>query len=454
MKLLPTKSMESLIHSVKERYKTNDKIGVMFEKCLLNTYQTTLKPQEDGGTFVITGDIPAMWLRDSTAQVRPMLFLAKEDLEVRQLLKGVIETQKSQVLIDPYANAFNITANGQGHQTDGTDMHPQVWERKYEIDSLCYVIQLAWLYWKNTGDESIFDARFKQVAKTIVELWKVEQYHHLKSQYRFTRNLDTWVNDELPWKWSYETLPCEGKGSPVAYTGMTWSGFRPSDDACRLGYLVPSNMFAVVELRHLAEIYKDIYDLPFQAQEANTLADEIDAAIQEFAIVEHDTYGKVYAYEVDGLGNSLCLDDANVPSLLSAPYLGYCAFDDPIYLNTRRLILSKANPFYYEGIHAKGIGSAHTPNNYVWHIALAMQGMTALDQQERQQILNLLSTTDADTCLMHEGFDVDQPKNYTRPWFSWANSMFAEFILSLEGRYVDSTPLAILRNTQALTKSE
>lgn len=433
------KGMVELINHIGNRMK-DDKIKLMFENGIKNTYQTTIEKQEDGTTFVITGDIPAMWLRDSVAQVRPLLILAEKDEEVANLIQGVIDVHKRQILLDPYANAFNKEANGEGHQNDFTDMKPEVWERKYEIDSLCYPIQLAYLFWKATGKIEHFDEQFKEMIKTIMDVWKVEQHHEEKSPYSF-RRLDDWLIFDEPERIKYETLPRDGKGYPVGYTGMTWSGFRPSDDACQLGYLVPSNMFAVVVLRYAKEIFETVYTDMALATECSQLAEIIDQGIKDFAIIDHPEFGQVFAYEVDGLGKYHFMDDANVPSLLSAPYLGYCEFDDEVYQNTRRLLLSKENPYYFKGKVAKGIGSPHTPKEYIWHIALAVQGLTSLDREEKIEILEYFKTTDAGTHLMHEGFDVNDPNNFTRPWFSWANSMFAEFILSLDNIYVKGSPL-------------
>ncbi|MGL4372322.1 MAG: glycoside hydrolase family 125 protein, partial [Turicibacter sp.] len=323
-----TKSMEEAINLVNETF-ANDKITTIFQNAVSNTYNTTMQKNEDGTTFVITGDIPAMWLRDSAAQVRPYLILGGEDEEILNSIKGVIQLQFKQILIDPYANAFNETANGAGYVSDLTEMHPQVWERKYEIDSLCYPLQLAYLYWKTTNDTSIFDETFKTAANKIIKLWKIEQHHLEQSPYNFRRVAD-WLLFEEQDRIIYETLRNNGKGRPVNYTGMTWSGFRPSDDACQFHYLVPSNMFAVVVLNYLEEIAQAVLHDDAIAQEARILSDEIDKGIKEFAIIEHEEFGKVFAYEVDGCGNYLLMDDANVPSLLAAPYLGYCDFDDEI----------------------------------------------------------------------------------------------------------------------------
>ena len=173
-------SIDKLINTVKETFKDDKKIGDMFEKCFLNTINTTIKRMEDKTSYVLTGDIPAMWLRDSVCQVRPYLVLANEDSEIADMIEGLVERQFRYILVDPYANAFNEEANGAGHQNDLTDMKPDVWERKYEIDSLCFPIQLSYLLYKNTGRTSHFNDTFKKAVHTIIDLWKVEQNHEEK----------------------------------------------------------------------------------------------------------------------------------------------------------------------------------------------------------------------------------------------------------------------------------
>ncbi|MDR0136623.1 glycoside hydrolase family 125 protein [Metabacillus idriensis] len=424
-------SIQKLITHVKEFFPYDEKLQRMFEKCFVNTYETTMKKQKDGKTFVITGDIPAMWLRDSAAQVRPYLLAAEEDEEIADLLEGVLCQQFDFILHDPYANAFNETANQRGHQLDRTTMTPRIWERKYEIDSLCYPVQLAYLFWKSTGRTSHLDKTFQNVIEIIIEVWRIEQDHENRSSYLFERS-DCRQSD---------TLMRDGKGGRVVPTGMTWSAFRPSDDACTYGYLVPANMFAVVVLGYAAEICGDVLNNFALKEECLSLRQEIQGGIEQFAKLDHPIHGEMYIYETDGEGRYNLMDDANVPSLLASPYLGYVSLDDPTYLNTRSFLLSRDNPYYYEGKHASGIGSPHTPDHYIWHIALAIQGMTTKNEAEKKQILTAFLQTDGGTDYMHEGFNADQPEEFTRDWFAWANSMFSEFVLSLTGKVVKGSPL-------------
>jgi len=395
------------------------RLAKVFPDTFANTFSTTLKPQDDGSTFVITGDIPAMWLRDSAAQVKPYLRLAKHDLQFAALIAGVVRRQAVNVLIDPYANAFNEAPNGRCHNRDETNMGPWVWERKYELDSLCAPLLLAHDLWATTGTADHIDPIFNAAAQAIIETITREQ-DHSTSPYSFQRF-------NCP---PTDTLSHEGRGSPVAPTGMSWSGFRPSDDSCSYHYLVPSNMMSVVALQKLAELPN--ID-PALKQRATKLAEEIRSGIEQHGKIEHPRFGEIYAYEVDGLGNSNLMDDANVPSLLAMPYLGYCRVDDPTYQATRAFVLSEHNPFYFAGKSARGIGSPHTPENYIWPIALCMQGITSTSRDEQLALLTTLLDTDAGTGLMHEAFDKDDPAQFTRPWFAWANSLFAEFVMQVAG---------------------
>lgn len=416
------KSVDRLIGEVKQKLSSQPKLAQMFENCYSDTLYKTVKPLENGDAYVITGDIPAMWLRDSAAQLRPYLIPAREDKELAELIAGVVRRQFFYINIDPYANAFNETASGACWAHDNTRMNDWLWERKYELDSLCYPVQLAWLLWKNTGCRSQFNDDFENGMDKILTLFFTEQKHEAQSAYSFQRE-NTFFTD---------TLSRGGKGALVKDgTGLIWSGFRPSDDACTYGYSIPSNMFAFVILGCLAEIAGDIYHNMQLKVEAMALRHGVGEGIKKYGILEKEGFGRIYAYEVDGFGQYLLMDDANIPSLLSAEYIGFPA-EEEVMRNTRRFILSDDNPYYYKGSHAAGIGSPHTKVNYIWHLSLVMQAMTA-GAQERQKILEVLQSTDAGTGLMHESFLADAPEHYTREWFSWANALFSELVLSVCG---------------------
>jgi meiotically up-regulated gene 157 (Mug157) protein len=408
-----------LVETAEKQLSTYEpKLLPLFRQCYLNTLQTTVNVDNDGTTFVITGDIPAMWLRDSTSQIRPYMPLAAEDESIRQVIAGLIRRQARYMLIDPYANAFNQEANGHGHQDDKTQMTPWIWERKYELDSLCYPVQLLNDYVETTHDDSIFDETVHRMLQAIVSIMQTEQYHDTLSSYTFDRH-----------GVASDTLPLGGRGTRTNFTGMVWSGFRPSDDSCKFGYLIPANMFAVVVLEHLSKFAHEIYHDEALAKAAQQLRSEIQFGIETYGVINHPRFGKMYAYETDGYGNYNLMDDANVPSLLSMLYLGYCTADASLYVNTRAFVLSDENPYYAKGQYAKGIGSPHTPHGYVWPIGLIMQGLTSTDTGEQDALIQMLLSTTAGTNFMHESFHPDHPEQFTRSWFAWANSLFGEFIL-------------------------
>jgi hypothetical protein len=401
--------------------KAYPELAPLVKQCFLNTIETTVKKLEDGSYFVITGDIPAMWLRDSSAQLHPYVKYVREDAYLKEIIKGVIAKQAELVCMDPYANAFKEKADKKGYMyKDETEQNDHVWERKYEVDSLCAPLYLAYQYWKESGETDVFDQTFYRMLMNIKEVFRTEQDHE-RSSYHFHR-FDCVETD---------TLPCDGKGNPVKPTGMTWSGFRPSDDRCIYGYLIPSNMMAVVALHYAEEICREVYQDAELGKEFCSLAAEIEKGIEEYGIVEHPVHGKIYAYEADGAGHHVLMDDANSPSLLAIPYLGYQKASHPLYENTRRFILSKDNPYYFEGDLAKGVGSPHTPHGYVWHIGLTMQAMTSTDREEILSCLNMIAKTHAGCNYMHESFDPSKPEEYTRSWFAWANTLFAELMEKL-----------------------
>ena len=412
------KKADEITEKLKVKY---PELAPFFKNCFLNTIETTVAKLDDGGYFVITGDIPAMWLRDSASQLSHYIRFANEDEDLKEIIRSVIAKHAYYINIDPYANAFNAVANSKAHKDETDFYHDLIWERKYEVDSLCASIYLAYQYYMQTLDASIFTEEFHDMLEVIIAVFKLEQNHFQESRYFFNRT-------DCP---ETDTLPNGGKGNEVAFTGMTWSGFRPSDDRCVYGYLVPSNMMAVCALKKAAELLNAGYEDTRLESECRSLAFDIDEGIKTHGVYEHEKFGKIYAYEVDGKGNVRLMDDANSPSLLSAPYLGYTEKDDEIYLNTRRFILSPSNPWYFEGSAAKGVGSPHTGLDKIWHIALTMQALTSLDEAEIKECIDMLTTTHAGTFLMHESFNKNDDTDFTRPWFAWANSLFAELMIRL-----------------------
>ena len=397
----------------------------IFENCFPNTLDTTVNHYQKNGkpyTYVITGDIDAMWLRDSSAQVFPYLSLAKEDEKLKNLLKGVINKQIEFVLLDPYANAFyDDNQKVSEWKNDFTEMKPGVHERKWEVDSLCYVMRLSYHYWKTTGDTSIFDDDWKNAMLLILKTFREQQRKENKGSYKFQRGngnpLDTQFGG--------------GYGNPTHKNGLIHSMFRPSDDATFYPYLVSSNMFAVVSLKQISEIFKMKFSSLNVDNQFIELANEVDEAIKNYAIFERKDFGKIYALEIDGFGNALFMDDANVPNLLSIPYLGYTSYHDEVYKNTRKFSLSTANPWFNEGKFAKGIGGPHVGENKIWPLGLIMQALTTDDDEEIFYCLKTLKNTHAGTGFIHESFDVNNPKDFSRSWFAWANTLFGELILHL-----------------------
>lgn len=418
-----SQAVEATINRMKSVIK-DPEIAWLFENCFPNTLDTTVffktidnKPD----TFVITGDIHAMWLRDSSAQVWPYLPLMKEDKDLQKLIAGVINRQTRCILIDSYANAFNDGPTGSEWDKDITAMKPELHERKWEIDSLCYPVRLAYHYWKITGDTTPFDAKWKEAMLLVVKTFKEQQRKENKGPYSFGRVTS----------WSTDTVPGNGYGNPAKPVGLIVSVFRPSDDATIFPYLIPSNFFAVTSLKQLSEMSSEILQDKKFASECKSLAAEVEAALKKYASASHSPFGSIYAYEADGFGNQLFMDDSNVPSLLSLPYLGAVPVNDPLYQHTRKFILSDSNPYFFKGKYAEGSGSPHTLGDMIWPMSIILRIITSIEDKEIRSCLSMLKATHAHTGFMHESFHKDHPEKFTRKWFAWANTLFGEMILKL-----------------------
>ncbi len=415
--------IESFLEQVKGRSQNLPRLYQIFENCYKDTLDAAATALEDGSVYLVTGDIPAMWLRDSAAQMRPYLYCAKEHPEIRQLICGVIKRQFFYIGIDPYANAFNLTPSGACYEKEDLNPDPWLWERKFELDSLCYPIQLSYLLWKNTGCTAQFDSQFQKGAEIILDLFRREQAHEENSAYRFIRK-NTYPT---------ETLSRQGKGSLCrSGTGLIWSGFRPSDDACTYGYLIPANMFAAVALGYLAQIEKEIFHNPALSQRALELKESVENGIETYGKALTKEFGLIYAYETDGWGMYNLMDDAGIPGLLSMEYFGYCK-DPETAENTKRFVLSEGNPYYYKGKKADGIGSPHTRFGYVWPLAMAVRGLIAAAKEEKLEALEQIAATTGGKNMIHESLFCDDDSLYTREWFSWANAMYAELFLDYLG---------------------
>ena len=419
-----SEAVERVITEVAAKIK-DEKLRTMFINCFPNTLDTTVRFKMKEGrpdTFVITGDIDAMWLRDSSAQLWPYVSLCQEDKDLQILIAGLIRRQADCILLDPYANAFNEGPTGSQWRTDRTQhMIDELHERKWEIDSLCYPIRIAYHYWLLTGDTSVFTATWHEAMQLVLKTFREQQRKDSLGPYSFQRSSDRASDGQI----------INGYGARVNPVGLIYSAFRPSDDATQYGFLIPSNMFAVTSLRQLAEIETKVLHNDAFAADCLALADEVDAALKKYAVVKHPKYGKIYAFEVDGFGNYYMMDDANVPSLLALPYMGYCKASDKVYRNTRRFVWSEDNPYFFRGKAGEGIGGPHCGYDMPWPMSMIIRGLTTEDPAELAECLRQLRDTDGGTGFMHESFHKDDAATFSRSWFAWANTLFGELVVKV-----------------------
>ena len=422
-------AVEEAIKFIKSEI-SDPQLSWIFENCYPNTLDTTVDYEVIDGkpdTFIITGDIDAMWLRDSTAQVWPYLPLVKKDEKIKNLIKGLINRQAKCVIRDPYANSFykdltKLSAHNKDMPTPIAGVH----EQKWEVDSLCYVIRLSYNYYKLTKDDSIFDDNWIKSTKLIYDTFLTEQRKDGRSPYTFIRNGTAMVDAPL----------FSGTGRPFKPNGLICSMFRPSDDATMYPFLIPSNIFASISMKQLSKIYKEQKIDELFSEKCLEMSIEIDNSVKKHAIKEHLDFGKIYSYEIDGFGNNLYMDDANVPSLMSLAYLNSKFKDDKIYLNTRKFLLSNNNPYFLKGKAAEGQASPHTGKDKIWPMGIILRAMTSNDDDEIKKCLKMLVNTHANTGFMHEAFDKDNPNNYFRSWFAWANTLFGELIIKIQNERV------------------
>lgn len=423
-----SKAVDAAIESVSAKMR-DPELAWLFSNCLPNTLDTTVTFKNGPAgpdTIVVTGDIPAMWLRDSSAQVWPYLPFITADAELARLIEGVVRRQTRCILADSYANAFMPDLSSREplswSKTDRTDMKPGVGERKWEVDSLCYPVRLAHEYWRLTHDTRPFGQEWARAMHAILETFEAQQRKTSRGPYHFQRKAET----------PYDTLSEGGFGNPARPVGLIHSGFRPSDDSCIYPLNIPGNFFAVKTLERIEEMMTEIAHDSAGASQASRLRTEVKSALEAHARTHHPTGGEILAYEVDGFGNALCMDDANVPSLLGMPYLETCSETDPKYLATRRFVLSEANPYFFRGTAAEGIGGPHIGQDMIWPMGIIIRALTTTDEDEQRQCLKWLKTTHAGTGFMHESFNKDDPAKFTRKWFAWANTLFGELILKLD----------------------
>jgi hypothetical protein len=420
-----SEAVETLITKIKAAI-PDEQLSWLFENCFPNMLDTTVDFEIVNGepdTYVITGDIDAMWLRDSSAQIYPYLPLIKEDKKLQQLIKGVIRRQTKCILLDPYANAFYKEPNKVSEwKSDLTEMKPGIHERKWEIDSLCYPVRLAHKYWELTGDTMPFDKDWQQAMLLVLKTFTEQQRKHGHGPYTFQRTTS----------WATDGVPLSGYGYPVKPVGLICSMFRPSDDATIFPFLIPSNFFAAHSIHQMFEMLDTMHLYSSEFKQYENLHKEVTDALKQYAYVQHAQYGKVFAYEVNGFGSFNLMDDANVPSLLSLPYLvGNDVAETSEYINTRKMLLSNDNPFFFKGSAGEGIGGPHTGMDYIWPMSITMRALTSNSEAEIGHCLKMLVASNAGTGFMHESFYKDDASKFTRKWFAWANTLFGELVVKL-----------------------
>ncbi|KAJ2955337.1 hypothetical protein NQZ79_g8650 [Umbelopsis isabellina] len=447
-----SQAIEDVIERVTALMKDKD-LATLFRNCYPNTLDTTIAWFHDDKangykrprSFVVTGDIPAMWIRDSTQQLLPYLEFAPLDTDLQNLILGAIKVQATYLAYNPYANAFRMPPDGPKQVQSFSDRD------RYELDSLAAFLKLSTEYVRVTKDSvrlvedkewlhavhRVLDLIDEQMRGTWEEPYKGSQSPYEASSmlkgvplgqgYRFLRNTDR----------PTETLGQDGLGGVVKRCGLVKSAFRPSDDATTMPFLIPANAMVSVALQDLAILLEQVSSkdplavLPNLAERARGLGQTIRQAIFDYGIIQHPKYGPVFAYEVDGYGGQMLMDDANIPSLLSLPLLGFISKRDPLYVNTRNYVLSDDNPWFFRGSRIEGIGGPHVGRDMVWPMSAMVRARTATTADEVLEALQMLKMTTGGTGLMHEAVNKNNASDFTREWFSWANGLFGETILQV-----------------------
>jgi meiotically up-regulated gene 157 (Mug157) protein len=465
--------------------------------------------------FIITGDILAAWLRDSSNQIFTYLPLLqsppepyavgdKDWLKLYRLALGLLYQQSQQVITYPLANSFGppksatITnkknpAVGDGDDADwvqppvpGSKGHylPQppnnytkvegndgvyLWETKWEVDSLAAHLRLPSLLAEYANRTDFLDNEtWQRGVRMAIDTLRAQQRgsreeHAAYEASNSTTLLPPNITERSEWAQRFgsvqggvyrfqrearsatETKADLGWGEPARRNGLVKSGFRPSDDATTLPHLIPSNAQLAVALEKLAPLLDNTTAMSDVAANARSFAADIRAAIAQEAVLPNRLAGgqDIYAFEVDGYGSAYFMDDANVPSLLSLPYLGYVDASDETYQRTRSFVLSQdTSKWFYSGADFSGIGGPHVGTNYAWPMSRIMQILTTTNADEQLQALSLLRNTTAGTGLIHESINVHNATDFTRPWFGWANGLFGEAI-----RHIDQTNPDLLQHT-------
>ncbi|TVY36000.1 Meiotically up-regulated protein 157 protein [Lachnellula occidentalis] len=367
-------------------------------------------------TFLITGDINAMWLRDSANQMQsylPLVTANSSKNSLASLYRGVINLQARYILEAPFCNSFQPPVeSGIGpskNQDTPDDFTPAIstniaFECKYELDSLAAFLELSADYYEATTDIDFFrNFQWVDAINTIIATTE----SLLVGTYSSNGSVNT-----LPYTWqrtttsATETLDNSGRGNPVQDdTGLIRSAFRPSDDSTTYQLFIPANMMFSRYLDSASKIMANISNQRNLANHMHNFSGRIRDAITKHGIVNHPTYGSIYAYEVDGYGSQNIMDDANIPSLLSAPFLGYLDQNDKVYQNTRKMIFSKDNPYYMRGPVINAVGGPHAGYGQAWPMASIVRIFTTNDTAEITTALQeLVSSTDG-LGLIHESIN-------------------------------------------------
>ncbi|KAH6638629.1 hypothetical protein BKA67DRAFT_145458 [Truncatella angustata] len=421
----------------------------LFENTWPNTLDTAIKwmgvaanNTEEELCFVITGDINAMWIRDSANQIAPYKYVLQRPTDdVAAVFRGVINLQARYLVISPYCNAFlppkesgmNPGPSGGIYSVTPTYDRDFVYTCNFELDDFGGFLQLSHDYYTATGDVTFF-GKFQWIyaIQSILKASKAMQQPTYDKDGKWVPPAYTFQSQTMS---AFGTLGNNGMGNPVNDTGLMRSPFRPSDDSATFDLNIPANMMMARYLETNAEIMDKLPNAPpGLAKEMRDIAAQVRHAINEWGIVTAPSGKKIFAYEVDGFGGRSLMDDANIPSLLSAPFLGFLNNTDEIYQNTRNFLLSRANPWYCSGPIIKGIGSPHIRPGATWPMSVIMSAMTSDDDKEIITALRqVLQSTDG-LGLIHESVDAYSVKRWTRQWFTWANGLFGQLIMELEQR--------------------
>ncbi|QIX00537.1 hypothetical protein AMS68_006054 [Peltaster fructicola] len=372
----------------------------------------------------------------------PLLQASSSPNTIASLYRGVINLQARYLLTSPYCNSFQppvesgIAPAVNGASSSDVVQPPynnqSVFECKYELDSLAAFLEVSTNYYTATQDSAFFGKyqwlaavhAVLDVANAMMTPTYAANGSVNTSPYTFTRQTNR----------ASETLENNGLGNPVqSGTGLIRSAFRPSDDATIYQLFIPANMMFSRYLDSAADIVASLANESL-AQDMRTMASSLRVAITKWGIVNAGDCGQVYAYEVDGYHSQNIMDDANIPSLLAAPFFGYLNQNDTIYQQTRELILSAADPYYMRGPVLNAVGGPHDGPGYAWPMASIVRILTTDDDTEiTNELQQLVSSTDG-LGLIHESINTFNASDWTRQWFSWANGLFGQMILDLDDR--------------------